>query len=251
VESIGCAEEDCGLAWVFRGSAAGPEVHPLHISYQLTILLDTDKLFLYYSAIVSKHSLIEPMARPITKKSDVLDAALTLFMRKGIKATTTRDIALRAGISEGTIYRHFESKSDLAERVFQENLDYFAKFLKGYLKNSSAPVEMLRAFIEGFFEFSRREPKRYGFIIAAHQTELKKMSREKMKPKQMLTKILRLGQQHGTFRKMDLSLAGAMLMGTMMQTIFYLKSGRIAVEYELVIEEVTNTCMKMIEHEHA
>ncbi|MFQ5675842.1 MAG: helix-turn-helix domain-containing protein, partial [bacterium] len=53
------------------------------------------------------------MARPLTKKTDVIDAALALFMRKGIKATTTRDIALRAGISEGTIYRHFHSKEDL------------------------------------------------------------------------------------------------------------------------------------------
>ena len=187
------------------------------------------------------------MSRTITKKSDVIDAALALFMRKGIKATTTRDIAHRAGISEGTIYRHFHSKDDLAERVFQENLDYFYDFLKGYLKNSRGPVEMLHAFIKGFFEFSRREQTRYRFIIAAHQTELRKMSREKMKPKQMLTKILRLGQKQGTFRKMDLSLAAAMMMGTIMQTIFYLKSGRINVSYDTVIGEVIKTCLKMMQ----
>jgi len=186
------------------------------------------------------------MARPLTKKTDVIDAALALFMRKGIKATTTRDIALRAGISEGTIYRHFESKEELAEQVFEENLDYFYKFLKGYLKNSKTPEQMLRAYVEGFFEFSRREQRRYSFIFAAHQTELRRLSREKMKPKQMLSKILRLGQTHGKFRKMDLKLAGAMVMGTIMQTIFYLKSGRIAVNYEEVIEEVARTCMKMV-----
>lgn len=186
------------------------------------------------------------MARPLTKKSDVVDAALALFMRKGIKATTTRDIALRAGISEGTIYRHFESKDDLAESIFEENLNYFWKFLKGYLKNSKSPEGMLAAFVDGFFEFSRREQRRYGFIIAAHQTELKKLSREKMKPKQMLMKILRLGQTQGIFRKIDLNLASAMVMGTIMQTIFYLKNGRIPVNYDDVIDEVKSTCMKMV-----
>ncbi len=186
------------------------------------------------------------MARPLTKKIDVIDAALALFMKKGIKATTTRDIALRAGISEGTIYRHFHSKEDLAESIFEDNLDYFWKYLKGYLKNTKNTEEMLQAFVAGFFEFSRREQRRYGFIIAAHQTELKKHSREKMKPKQMLTKILRLGQKEGIFRKMDLPLAGAMVMGTIMQTIFYLKNGRIAVNYDDVIEEVTQTCLRMV-----
>ncbi len=186
------------------------------------------------------------MARPITKKDEVVHAALALFMRKGIKATTTRDIALRAGISEGTIYRHFESKDVLAESIFEENLEYFWKYLKGFLKHARGPEEMLRAYIEGFFEFSRREQTRYSFIISAHQTELKKLSRERMKPKQMLTKILRLGQRHGIFRKMDLDLAGAMVMGVIMQTIFYLRTGRIAVNYESVVEEVYGTCLRMV-----
>ncbi|MFQ5676732.1 MAG: TetR/AcrR family transcriptional regulator, partial [bacterium] len=144
------------------------------------------------------------------------------------------------------IYRHFDSKEDLAESIFEDNLDYFWNFLKGYLKNSKDAVHMLSAFIAGVFEFSRREQRRYSFVIASHQTELKKLSREKMKPKQMLSKILRLGQSQGVFRKMDLQLAGAMVMGTITQTIFYLKSGRIPVNYDDVIEEVTETCLKMV-----
>jgi len=186
------------------------------------------------------------MARPLTKKSAVIDAALFLFMRKGIKATTTRDIALKAGISEGTIYRHFKSKDELAEIIFEQNLDHFCKFLKRCLKNTTTPEEMLKAFVEGIFEFSRRAQKRYGFIIAAHQTELKKHSREMMKPKRMLAKILRLGQKQGFFREIDTNLASAMVIGTVMQTIFYLKNGRITVNYEDVVEEVVRTSLKMV-----
>jgi len=177
----------------------------------------------------------------------VIDAALSLFMRQGIKATTTRDIALRAGIAEGTIYRHFESKAELAESIFEQNIDFFWKFLRGYLKNTKTPEEMLGAFVQGYFEFSRREQKRYSFLSAAHQTELKKHSRDKMKPMQMLKKILRLGQKQGRFRKLDTSLAGSMIMGTIMQTIFYLKNGRIAVNYTEVTEEVMQTCLKMMQ----
>ena len=33
------------------------------------------------------------MSRPIAKRQDVMDAALKLFVEKGIEETTTRDIA--------------------------------------------------------------------------------------------------------------------------------------------------------------
>ena len=58
----------------------------------------------------------------------------------------------------------------------------------------------------------------------------------------MLMKILRLGQKQGIFREMDLQLVGSMVMGTIMETIFYLKNGRITVNYNAVIDEVCETC---------
>lgn len=189
------------------------------------------------------------MARPETRKIDVLDAALSLFMKKGIKATTTRDIADRAGISEGTIYRHFESKDMLAQTIFEQNLEFFWKFLRRYLRKSGNAEDILQAFVAGVFEFARRHHRRYIFIMSAHQTELRRLSRGKMKPKQMLVKIIRLGQTQGAFKSMDPHLAAAMILGTITQTIFYLKSGLIAVNFEDVVSEVAAACLRIVSAE--
>lgn len=187
------------------------------------------------------------MANENIKKSEILDAALALFMRKGIKGTTTREIALRAGVAEGTLYRHFDSKDELARFIFEQNIDFFWKYLKVCLKNTRTPEEMLKAFVRGYFTFSRREQKRYSFLAAAHQTELKKHSRERMKPMKMLMKIIRIGQRQGRFREMDPSVASAMIMGTIMQTVFYLKTGRIPVKYDAVTKEVTESCLRLVQ----
>lgn len=189
------------------------------------------------------------MARPITKKKDVINAALALFMKNGIKATTTRDIALRAGISEGTIYRHFVSKDELARIVFEQNLESFWKFLRQYLRNSKNAQQMLCAYIHGYFEFARRYQRRYSFVTAAHQTELRKLSREKMKPMRMLIKILRFGQSKGLFRESNPNLTAAMINGILTQTIFYLKSGQIAVNYQQVVRETTEACLRIVKIE--
>jgi TetR/AcrR family fatty acid metabolism transcriptional regulator len=47
------------------------------------------------------------------RRNQILDAAATVFAEKGFHPTTTKEIAEMAGVSEGTIYNYFTSKSDL------------------------------------------------------------------------------------------------------------------------------------------
>jgi AcrR family transcriptional regulator len=50
------------------------------------------------------------------RKADILRAALPLFAMKGFAATTTKDLAKAAQVSEGLLYKHFPSK----ESMYQE-----------------------------------------------------------------------------------------------------------------------------------
>lgn len=53
-------------------------------------------------------------ARLVKEREDqILDAAAALFGRKGFHRTTTKDIALEAEVSEGTLYNYFKSKDDM------------------------------------------------------------------------------------------------------------------------------------------
>lgn len=51
-----------------------------------------------------------PPQPEVQTRTRILQAAQRLFARKGYDGTTTRDLALSAGVAEGTIFRHFESK---------------------------------------------------------------------------------------------------------------------------------------------
>ena len=42
-----------------------------------------------------------------------MEASLRLFSEKGIRETTIKDIAKEVGITEGAIYRHFNSKEEI------------------------------------------------------------------------------------------------------------------------------------------
>ena len=47
----------------------------------------------------------------------ILKAAERLFARRGYGGTTTRDLAQAAGVAEGTLFRHFDSKKAILVQV--------------------------------------------------------------------------------------------------------------------------------------
>jgi TetR/AcrR family transcriptional regulator, repressor of fatR-cypB operon len=53
-------------------------------------------------------------------RQKLLRAALELFTTIGFRATTTPEIAARADVAEGTIYRHFSGKEELLLAAYRE-----------------------------------------------------------------------------------------------------------------------------------
>ncbi|MBI2963650.1 MAG: TetR/AcrR family transcriptional regulator [Deltaproteobacteria bacterium] len=51
---------------------------------------------------------------------EILAAARTVFSERGYEAAAITEIARRAGVVEGTIYKHFDSKRDLLHRVVRD-----------------------------------------------------------------------------------------------------------------------------------
>jgi AcrR family transcriptional regulator len=47
------------------------------------------------------------------RRNQILDAAASVFAKKGYHRATTKEIASVAGVSEGTIYNYFDNKADL------------------------------------------------------------------------------------------------------------------------------------------
>ncbi len=58
----------------------------------------------------------------------ILNASLVLFSQKGFNAVTTKEIAKEAGVSEMTLFRHFESKHNLFEKAFDKFV-FSSKFI--------------------------------------------------------------------------------------------------------------------------
>lgn len=64
-----------------------------------------------------------------TRVRALMDSARSVFEEKGYDAASTAEIAERAGVVEGTIYRYFETKLDLFIKVVE---DWYSAMLSDY-----------------------------------------------------------------------------------------------------------------------
>jgi AcrR family transcriptional regulator len=99
----------------------------------------------------------ESSARP--KRADarrneqtLLDAAAAAFIASGVDVPV-RDIAAKAGVGVGTIYRHFPTRADLIVAVYRYQVEACAQAGPALLASSSTPHAALASWINLFVDF--------------------------------------------------------------------------------------------------
>ncbi|HEY3735198.1 MAG TPA: TetR/AcrR family transcriptional regulator [Streptosporangiaceae bacterium] len=82
----------------------------------------------------------------------LLEAAAAVFVASGVEAPV-RDIAARAGVGMGTIYRHFPTRADLIVAVYRHQVEACAEAGPALLAGSGTPHAALAQWIEKFVDF--------------------------------------------------------------------------------------------------
>ncbi|WP_309232304.1 TetR/AcrR family transcriptional regulator [Micromonospora tarensis] len=85
-------------------------------------------------------------------EATLLDAAAAAFVSSGVDAPV-RDIAARAGVGVGTIYRHFPTRADLVVAVYRHQVEACAEAGPTLLANGGAPYVALAQWIDLFVDF--------------------------------------------------------------------------------------------------
>ena len=71
----------------------------------------------------------------------IVTAALQLFESKGFEATTTKQIAHRAKVAEGTVFNYFETKEDIALLFFEQEVDHAIATVRTDTRLRKSPLE--------------------------------------------------------------------------------------------------------------
>jgi TetR/AcrR family transcriptional regulator len=184
--------------------------------------------------------------RKDARPSELLDAALDLFVEKGFAATRVEAVAARAGVSKGTLFLYFSSKEELFRAVVRENLvARFADWNAEYAAmEASSAAEMLHHALHswwsrvgatrltGLTKLVMSEAQNFPELAASYHAEVVRPSQA------LIRRILQRGVERGEFRTLDIDYAVYSVAGTILYLVMHKHAlGPVVPEAERLMPE--------------
>jgi len=190
----------------------------------------------------------------MSKKEDILKAALHLFAEKGFKDTSMSELSHATGAAEGTIFYHFNSKEDILlailERARQQITGEFERYFGE--KQFANGLEMMEGVI---FFYLYLAGKLEGPFLLLHRhypyqlAEKNQMCREHLEAiynclVDFFEQAIQLGQKDGSIQDVAARKA-AILIFTMVDGLVRFKNNNLY-DAAALYEELIESCKRML-----
>lgn len=107
----------------------------------------------------------------VTRRAELVEAALSVFSTEGVATASVDDIVRAAGVAKGTFYLYFATKDDVVNAVAEQMVEGVADRIEAVAADPSrSPVERLLAFGAAIRQVGD-EPHERDLIAVFHRPE--------------------------------------------------------------------------------
>jgi TetR/AcrR family transcriptional regulator, cholesterol catabolism regulator len=111
---------------------------------------------------------IPVMTEPQDRRELIVATAAEMFARKGIRATTVREIADAVGVLSGSLYHYFKSKDEIVQEILVEFLEETRARYAEVLGRGDGVAETLRELVLASLRVASQRP----YATAIYQNQL-------------------------------------------------------------------------------
>jgi AcrR family transcriptional regulator len=166
--------------------------------------------------------------RKDARPGEIIDAAMDVFAEKGFAAAKLDEVASRAGVAKGTLYRYFETKDDLFQAVARaaiaSNLEAIQSGAESFEGSLAEFVPVLLARVAMAMGDSRL-PAIARMVISESRSfpDLARIWHDDVASRvlALLSGIVARGQERGEIREGDPRLHAFSIIGPMMMGILF------------------------------
>ena len=144
-------------------------------------------------------------ARPV----EILTAALACFAERGFAATRLDDVALRAGVTKGTLYLYFQNKEELFKAVVRQELLPNIARVEAIVGDATEPAAfLLERLIKSFAEVISSPVSAIPKLVLAEAGNFPDLARFYLdevvhRGMALVRHVLHTGIERGEFRPVD------------------------------------------------
>ncbi|MGC4061347.1 MAG: TetR/AcrR family transcriptional regulator [Aquabacterium sp.] len=166
--------------------------------------------------------------RKAARPQELLEAALTLFVEKGLAATRAEEVAKLAGVSKGTLYLYYPSKDELFKAVIQTYLTQVLVEGSEIVDQFTGPTSELMRLLAHTWWARVGESKAAGLLvlIMAEANKFPELAQfyvnEVVAPSHdLLARVVQRGIDRGEYRAMEITPVVHALIAPMQFLILY------------------------------
>ena len=184
------------------------------------------------------------MPRKPVKKDAIDNAAIHLFAKEGLVASTIKKIAKAADVTEGALYRHYSGKDDMAWQLYQREVQVFIEGMSDLISGEDIPLERRVAGIVSYiFNYYKHHPDKLVFVLFTRNSFPDKyMERDEYNPDLIFVQMLSEEMAKATIPQADTALLLAMVRGLILEPIMMHRYGFLKTHpdkhADLVIDKV-------------
>jgi AcrR family transcriptional regulator len=165
----------------------------------------------------SKRSPAAPKADQETRER-ILDAAHTVFLRKGTASSRTQEIAAQAGVNKALVHYYFGTKAALADAIFERALGNLMPRIFGILADPNRSIEeKVPAIVREQIDFHSTRPYFAGYLLSELHAQPQRISRLIVRngrvPLDVIRRQLQVAAKAGTIRRISAEQFVVNLMG--------------------------------------
>jgi len=164
------------------------------------------------------------------RKVQILNAAESVFTKKGFDEARMDDIAEKTGLSKGTLYLYFKSKDDLIiailDRIFKREFRQLENLMGSETSSSDAIWKLTDLVIKDIINILHLIPILYGFLALAFRNKYVQRALKEYENRYLsiLIPMVQSGIDSGEFRQVDASevaiAAFAIIEGTLLLWVY-------------------------------
>lgn len=178
----------------------------------------------------SRRATKAPMS---ARRREVLDEASRLFHERGYAGTSMDDIADAVGLTKGTLYHYFPSKTVILAEIYQEAVDFVLASVRCFDEEESA-TKAVRSVIQAIVELIGEH--RYHVTVFYQEMrwidewlpakDARSIRKKIRKYIDSLERVIQRGVDTGEFRPVDVSATTYALIGMSSWTYQWFEPGR-------------------------
>ena len=149
-----------------------------------------------------------------------------MFVARGVDAATTREIAAAAGVAEGSIYRHFDSKDDLAAAMFLSIHTRLATLVREAARTRRGIAEQTGAIVDAYSATADENFPLFAFhLLNTHRFLPTPEGADN--PVDAIEDIISGAMKRREISRADPELIAGMALGVVLQTALQIHYGRL------------------------